>query len=204
MGDTDQEFWDDAYKQEPDQAGVPDHFLGQEVADLEPGTAVDLGCGVGDNALMLAGRGWQVTGLDFATEAINLANQAAHDKGLKADFIAADTTTWQPPQQYDLVITTYALPGGQKSKQVLDTALKALAQGGTLIVIEWDDSMAAAWGFGEDDLISVEEIVANLPGLAIEKAEVREVDNPFQGEDAGQSLANVALVRARKPVQTPF
>jgi len=68
MGETDQEFWDEAYKQEPDQAGVPDHFLEQEVAELEPGTAVDLGCGVGDNALMLAGRGWQVTGLDFATQ----------------------------------------------------------------------------------------------------------------------------------------
>ena len=204
MGETDQEFWDEAYKQEPDQAGVPDHFLEQEVAELEPGTAVDLGCGVGDNALMLAGRGWQVTGLDFATEAIKLANQAAHDKGLIADFIAADTTTWQPPQQYDLVIITYALPGGQKSKQALNTALKALAQGGTLIVIEWDNSMAAACGFGEDDLMSVEEIVANLPGLAIEKAEVRQVESPFGHEDAGQKMANAALVRARKPVQLPF
>ena len=61
--------------------------------------------------------------------------------------------------------------------------------------------MAAACGFGEDDLMSVEEIVANLPGLAILRAEVRQVENPFGNEDAGQSTANVALVRAQKPVQ---
>ena len=64
--------------------------------------------------------------------------------------------------------------------------------------------MAAACGFGEDDLMSVEEIVANLPGLAIEKAEVRQVESPFGHEDAGQKMANAALVRARKPVQLPF
>ncbi len=88
--------------------------------------------------------------------------------------------------------------------------MKSLAPDGTLIVVEWDKSMTAEWHVEEDDLMSVEEIVANLPGLETEKAEVRQVINPFgsepQGEDdqgTGQrheaARANVALVRVRKP-----
>lgn len=49
-----QDFWNEPYKGDPDQAAVADHFLEEEEADLPPGTAVDLGCGADQNALMLA------------------------------------------------------------------------------------------------------------------------------------------------------
>lgn len=203
MSETDQDFWNEAYKDDPDQGVIADHFLEKEVSDLPPGTAVDLGCGTGQNALMLARRGWQVTGVDWAEEAIRLARGAAQAQGLEARFLVADTTTWQPPGQFDLVITTYALPGRIDSQKVLETAVKGLAPGGTLIILEWDKSMAKVWHFDEDDLMSPEQIVALLPGLEIEKAEVRPVDNPFGEEyksDEGDevSTANVALVRAKR------
>ena len=50
--------------------------------------------------------------MDWAEEAIRLAQQAAQAQGLDTRFLVADTTTWPPPQQSNLVITTYALPGG--------------------------------------------------------------------------------------------
>jgi hypothetical protein len=63
--------------------------------------------------------------------------------------------------------------------------------------------MAHVWGFGEDELMTPEGIVALLPGLEIEKAEVRHVENAFPSPDdprgAPGSAANVAFVRARKP-----
>jgi 2-polyprenyl-3-methyl-5-hydroxy-6-metoxy-1,4-benzoquinol methylase len=37
---------------------------------LAPGRAIDLGCGVGDNAIFLAQHGFEVTGVDFAPAAI--------------------------------------------------------------------------------------------------------------------------------------
>jgi hypothetical protein len=80
--------------------------------------------------------------------------------------------------------------------------MKALARGGTLLVAEWDRSMTEAWNFAEGDLLSPEEISELLPGLEIEKAEVRRVvdafpsDNPRANEGTS---ANVAFVRARKP-----
>ena len=56
---------------------------------------------------------------------------------------------------------------------MLETAVKALALGGSLIILEWDKSMAEVWHFDEGDLMSPEEIAALLPGLEVEKTEVR-------------------------------
>lgn len=195
----DQDFWNASYKEEPDQTIVPDHFLQAEVANLTVGTAVDLGCGTGHNVHMLADLGWQATGVDWAEEAVRLANETAQAKGVTARFVVADTTRWESSQHYDLVISTYALPGGEASKRVLETAVRALAPGGTLIIIEWDKSMAQPWQFAEDDLMSPTEITALLSELTIEKAEVRRVDNPHREFYPHNEFANVALVRAHKP-----
>jgi 2-polyprenyl-3-methyl-5-hydroxy-6-metoxy-1,4-benzoquinol methylase len=156
---------------------------------------------MGLNALKLAERGWSVVGVDWAQDAIELATNSARQKGLDATFHVGDITTWEPCSQFDLVISTYALPGGEDSKRTLDTARRALAPGGTLLVAEWDRSMAEVWGFAEDDLLSAEEIAELLPGLEIDKAEVRQLQNVFPSDDDPRahhgSTANVAVVRAR-------
>jgi 2-polyprenyl-3-methyl-5-hydroxy-6-metoxy-1,4-benzoquinol methylase len=57
-----------------------------------PGKALDLGCGTGTNAIMLARHGWKVTGVDFAPKAIRTARRKAASMGLKIDFHNADVT----------------------------------------------------------------------------------------------------------------
>jgi SAM-dependent methyltransferase len=195
----DKNFWNDAYKEDPDQVEVMDLILDDEVERLPVGSALDLGCGTGTNALKLAGRGWSVIGVDWAEHAIELATRSAQEKALDATFYVGDVTNWHPPAKFDLVISTYALPGGNNSKQALQTALRALSQDGTLLVAEWDESMCEVWNFAEDELMSPEQIVELLPELEIEKAEVRRFPDVFSGPGAEKgSFANVALVRARK------
>ena len=126
----DQDFWNDAFTQDPDQVMVADHLLDQELETLTAGTALDLGCGSGQNALKLAERGWSVVGVDWAQHAIELATRSAQAQGLDASFYVGDITTWEPPAKFDLVVSTYALPGGEDNKRTLHTALKALAPGG--------------------------------------------------------------------------
>jgi len=203
MDEMDKDFWNDAYRKDPSSVNVADQFLEAEIEDLEPGTALDLGCGAGTNALKLAEHGWSVMGVDWAEHAIALATEAAAEKGLDATFVVGDIAEWQPPYKFDLVISTYALPGGDKSRRTLQTAVAALARGGTLIVAEWDRSMSEVWEFGEDDLLSLDEIVGLLPELEIEKAEARYLEDAFPAPDDPRghkgSAANVAFVRARKP-----
>lgn len=198
----DQDFWNDAYKEDPDQVVVEDHILDRELEGLRPGRALDLGCGAGPYALKLAEWGWSVVGVDWAENSIELASRSAKARGLDATFLVGDITDWEPPSRFDLVISTYAMPGGELSREALATALAALAPGGSLIVVEWDRSMSDAWGLGEDELMTPEQIVDLLPGLQIEKAEVRLIEAPFPVSDDPRghtSVANVALVRARKP-----
>jgi len=63
------------------------------LADRLPvGRALDIGCGTGTSSLYLAGRGWQVTGIDFIPGAIRRARRKARTANLNVDFRVADVT----------------------------------------------------------------------------------------------------------------
>lgn len=59
-----------------------------------PGRALDLGCGTGTTSLYLAARGWDVTGIDFAPNAIRRAKRKAARASLAGQvaFHTADVT----------------------------------------------------------------------------------------------------------------
>ncbi|MFQ5574884.1 MAG: class I SAM-dependent methyltransferase [Terriglobia bacterium] len=54
------------------------------------GTVLDIGCGTGDNALFVAGMGYEVWGVDTAPTAIKRARQKAAEAGLDAHFELVD------------------------------------------------------------------------------------------------------------------
>ncbi|CAJ1494251.1 class I SAM-dependent methyltransferase [[Mycobacterium] kokjensenii] len=62
---------------------------GPEMA-LPPGTALDLGCGTGDDAIYLAQNGWTVTGVDFAPRALEAARDKADAGKVSVRFVCAD------------------------------------------------------------------------------------------------------------------
>lgn len=57
---------------------------------VRPCRAVDLGCGAGNYAIYLAGRGFEVTGIDFSPTAIKIAKENAEKKSVKCNFFVAD------------------------------------------------------------------------------------------------------------------
>lgn len=199
----DKEFWNSVYLDDPDSASVSDRILDEELAHLPIGTALDLGCGSGVNALKLAAKGWSVLGIDWADEAITQARAAAEHSGLNARFIVHDAKNWISPLAFDLVIITYALPGAEDNRAMLQTAVSALASGGTLLVVEWDRSIAEKWGMSASDFLSPASIVSMLPGMEIENAQVKHIENMFSGPDDprwhGEAWANLVVVRVKKP-----
>ena len=54
------------------------------------GAVLDAGCGTGENALHVASLGLPVLGVDVAETALALARQKADDRGIAAEFAAAD------------------------------------------------------------------------------------------------------------------
>jgi len=59
---------------------------------LKPGTALDVGCGTGDNSIYLAKHGWQVTGVDFVETALEKARAKAAAENVDIRFERADVT----------------------------------------------------------------------------------------------------------------
>ena len=57
---------------------------------IRPCKTVDLGCGAGNYALYLAGRGFEVTGIDSSPTAIQIAQANARKQGAACRFIVAD------------------------------------------------------------------------------------------------------------------
>lgn len=64
-----------------------------DVADRITGSVLDAGCGTGDTALYFAGRGCQVTGIDFLEEPIKRARRKAAERGLPVSFQVTDALT---------------------------------------------------------------------------------------------------------------
>ncbi len=64
----------------------------QKLAELrvKPCKTIDLGCGAGNYAIYLAGRGFDVTGIDISPAAIKIAKESAKKKRVKVNFVVAD------------------------------------------------------------------------------------------------------------------
>lgn len=69
------------------------------------GRVLDAGCGAGDNAIFLAGRGHDVTGVDGSPTAIEIARGRAAEQGADVTFAVADATRLDGfGQEFDTVL----------------------------------------------------------------------------------------------------
>ena len=133
------EFWDGFYD-ERDQvwSGRPNAILEQDAAGLTPGTALDVGCGEGGDAVWLARHGWTVTAIDVAEEALRrgAAHAAAEGLGDRIRWERHDLAASFPAGEFDLVTSHYLHSTvGLPREAVLRRAAAAVAPGGTLLVV---------------------------------------------------------------------
>jgi SAM-dependent methyltransferase len=81
---------------------------------LARGTALDLGCGTGDNSIYLAKHGWQVTGVDFVAKAVGKAQAKAAANKVAVTFSTADVTRLSSEgvgSDFDLIVDNGCLHG---------------------------------------------------------------------------------------------
>ena len=90
---------------------APTPLLERLVDELVPGTALDLACGAGRNALYLASVGWSVTAIDGAAAAIDLLRSRAAGLDLSIHAIVADLEEphFEIQPTWDLIMVCYYL-----------------------------------------------------------------------------------------------
>jgi SAM-dependent methyltransferase len=176
-------LWDQRHAAgDPIEAAEPDPTLVDEIESLRPGRALDLGAGDGRNATWLARQGWQVTAVDFSQVAIELGRARAAAEGVEVDWRLADLLEWTPEARaYDLATLFFIHLPREERRAVYARAADAVAIGGTLLVVAHDRTNLASGAGGPqnpDVLVSPVEIVAELAGFRIERAETMRRGSP--------------------------
>lgn len=191
--------WDARYaSRERLWSAAPNDHLVTAATGLDPGRALDLGCGEGTDALWLAERGWKVTAVDFSDVALERARAAAASRGLEVSWVRADLRAYAPRNaSFELVTLLYIhLPPAER-RDLLANAAALVAPGGTLVVAGHDrTNPPEAHGPRRPEvLFTPEELARELPGLTVERAE--RVVRPRQ-VDGHEVQAVDALVIARR------
>ncbi len=133
--------WDERYAGDQVWSGHPNHALVQEVSDLPPGRALDVGCGEGADAIWLAQHGWDVTALDVAATALARGRAQAEAAGVEVTWLHSGLLEADLPSGgFDLVSAQYPAlrrtSGDDAERRLIDL----VAPGGTLLVVHHDVS----------------------------------------------------------------
>lgn len=132
-----EEFWEDRYSSgSRTSSGEPSAAL-TRFAPPGPGTALELGCGRGDDAVWLAGQGWHVTAVDVSATALEIVTENAGRAGL-ADRVRVerhDLAESFPVGRFHLVTSMFMeTPTDFPRARVLARGAEAVAPGGLLLV----------------------------------------------------------------------
>jgi SAM-dependent methyltransferase len=186
----------------------PNVWVETMTSDLPPGRALDLAAGECRNALWLAERGWTVTAVDFSAVALDRGRRLATERlGDRADALTtvhADVVTWRPePRGFDLVLVVYLHLPPEERVAVLESAARAVAPGGTLLVIGHDLANLSGGVGGPQDptvLCRPADVVADVEpaGLQVQRADT--VRRPVVQEDGSTRDALDLLVLATRPL----
>ena len=154
-------FWDSAYRRgehlehwEPEQP--PAELAAAVAAGLLPpgGTALDVGCGAGCEALYLASLGFEVVGVDASTEALAIARRRSEEAGLSIDWRLGDVADLPVASEtVDLVIDRGCLHVVDRARRGAYAAevARVLRPGGVLFLrgARRDDDEGGVVGVGE-------------------------------------------------------
>lgn len=156
---------------------------------------LDVGCGTGQTALFLASRGHDVTGIDAAPAAIDVAKARAAERGLDVCFRAADVLEVLPDLVGSFHAVTdvgffHALSDGQRTDFAARLAEK-LAPGGVYAMLRFSERVPGAWG---PRRVSEAEIRGTFAGPAWRVREIRAAELHSAVEAMPVVEANLALV----------
>ncbi|MBU9765616.1 NAD(P)/FAD-dependent oxidoreductase [Mycobacterium sp. TNTM28] len=179
--------------------------LAKIAADLPAGTALDLGCGEGGDAVWLAEHGWQVTAVDVSQTALGRAAAEAQARGIadRITFERHDLSESIPDGGFDLVSAQFLQsPIAMDRAGVLRRAAGAVAPGGLLVIV--DHGAAPPWApehVRKFEFPSADDVVdsLNLDEAQWERVRVGTDERAATGPDGqpGVLIDNVMVLRRR-------
>ncbi|MFI5692352.1 class I SAM-dependent methyltransferase [Kribbella sp. NPDC051586] len=138
--------WNESYSNGPApwELGRPQPAVVRLVSDgAFTGSVLDAGCGSGDNAVLIASSGVPVLGFDVAETALARAREKAAERGVEAEFVAADALRLGDlGRTFDTILDSglfHTFDAGERAQYVVSLA-SAAKPGATLYVLCFSDA----------------------------------------------------------------
>jgi SAM-dependent methyltransferase len=191
------DFWDERYRG-IDHLWIPgpDQPLVAALDKLPGGTAVDLACGEGRNALYLAKAGWNVTAVDFSQVALDRLSRAAEVSNVTIDVVNDDLESFlQIPSVFDLVVIANFHPERSKRIALYRSAFNHVAPGGHFFLIGHHLDGLGIAGPTEPDMLldesEIHEVLQTLP------ARIEYLDTVTEVADHGHRAPSLVALLVR-------
>ena len=170
-------------------------------SDIQPGNALDIGCGTGRNAIWLAENGWEVDAIDSSKERLKVAKERSQHKVLESDtisFIHSDLESYEPKRQYDAVICGMVLHF--LSVKEIESAIKKIKSwtkvGGYVYVSVHTDENPA---HHRPTLFRKDQLVDYFDDWTIEKRDQKPTDSIIMPGQSGSQIFYCDRIVAKKP-----
>ncbi|NNE35125.1 MAG: class I SAM-dependent methyltransferase [Rhodothermales bacterium] len=130
--------YDVVYSNRNDEEAVALINLVEQTLATRQGTSIlDVGCGRGRHAIEFARRGYDVTGLDLSSRAIEIAKEKAKEAGVTVTFLQGDMRIPVDKQRFDGVVNLFTAFGyfedWSDHQKAVDAMVAAVKPGGFVV-----------------------------------------------------------------------
>ncbi|MCL9674463.1 class I SAM-dependent methyltransferase [Citrobacter sp. MNAZ 1397] len=203
LDQTPVEFWESHYDaMSPRSNGIPGKILVRFVDSLAPASALELGCGRGDDAVWLAKKGWQVTAVDLSYRALEYAAANAQRSGVSKQLVFAqyDLTYSFPAGRYDLIVASFLeSPLSFDRFTIFRTALTHVAPGGMLLITShakppsWSQQADRPFQSAKEAIVALEPLSAEWEILFCD-----DVARIMRGPDGQEGEVSDSVIALRR------
>lgn len=103
-------------------------YLIRQFADGDTKTILDMGCGTGGHALLLAEKGYDITGIDRSESMLAFAKEKVKNKGISVDFFQEDIRYFNLNTKFDTIIAMFAVMGYQTTNEDIEKAFSNISR----------------------------------------------------------------------------
>lgn len=149
--------YDEEYSKDELLWGIEPSVVAKEVLNhRQKGSVLDVGMGEGRDALFLAEKGFQVTGVDLSEIAVKKCLKLAKEKKLSVEALIGDFLDYYPDNRFDIIISNSTLHLMEKDsvRRAVVKMKKMTRKNGLNIIAVFTkkDSSSVPYKFEKDEL----------------------------------------------------
>ncbi|MBN2711334.1 MAG: methyltransferase domain-containing protein [Planctomycetes bacterium] len=138
---SDDSFWNDLYDHifTSEKEDIACEQVGQvlKLTGVEKGRALDMPCGPGRHAAVLAQSGFDVTAVDLNSRLLDRVKSRAKESGIEIELVRQDMRSFVRPESYDLAISMFNSLGyfesAEEDVRIIANYHKSLRHGGAVL-----------------------------------------------------------------------